>query len=81
MSERAVTPHKDVSTLVTGRFKEVTGYSSAPHGTRDWLLILTLGGHGRFGTGQDVANINDLILIKPGTPHDYGVASVIPSGS
>lgn len=81
MSERAVTPGKDVSTLVTGHFKEVTGYSSwRPHGTRDWLLILTMGGHGRFGTGKGdfVANTNDLILIKPNTPHDYGVASGHP---
>ena len=78
MSDRPVTPYKEIAALVTGHFKEVTGYSSwRPHGTRDWLLILTLAGHGRFGTGKGdvVANANELVLIKPNSPHDYGVAS------
>ncbi len=82
MSEKAITPSPiDVSNLVTGHFKEVTGYSSwRPHGTRDWLIILTLGGHGRFGhsKGEIVTSTNDLVLMKPDTPHDYGVANGHP---
>lgn len=77
-ADRPVTPYTDTAALVTGHFKEVTGYASwRPHGVRDWLLILTMGGHGRFGTGKKdfVANTNDLVLIKPGVAHDYGVAS------
>lgn len=78
MSDRPVTPYKETAALVTGHFKEVSGYASfRPHGTRDWLMILTVSGHGRFGTGKKdfIANTNDLVLLKPGTPHDYGVAS------
>ncbi len=67
--------------LVTGHFKEVTGYYSyRPKGTRDWLLVLTLNGHGRFGHpgGEIVTSTNDLVLLKPGTPHDYAVANGHP---
>lgn len=74
----ATTSPPELAGLVTGHFREVMGYSSwRPHGVADWLLILTLNGHGRFGAGNKtfVANANDLVLIKPGTPHDYGVAS------
>ena len=46
-----------------------------PHGTHDWLLMLTTGGRGRFGTrrGDLFAEPGDAVLIKPGMPHDYGL--------
>jgi AraC family transcriptional regulator of arabinose operon len=77
MSDRGITPLPDTVTLVTGHFKEVTGYHSwRPKGSRDWLIILSMSGHGRFGhaKGEFVAAPNDVVLIRPGTPHDYGVA-------
>lgn len=81
MESKQPTGVVEPSDLVTGHFKEVTGfYSNRPHGTQDWLLILTLGGHGRFGhaKGEIVTSTNDLVLIKPSTPHDYGVANGHP---
>ena len=79
MPDRAVTPHRDTATLVTGHFRERPGYASwRPDGTRDWLLILTLAGGGRFGAGGGddaiVTTAGDLVLLKPNTLHDYSVA-------
>lgn len=74
----AETPHPDVAELVTGHFRETRGYRTwRERGTRDWLLILTLDGRGRFGhgaSGETVAGAGDAVLLRPGTRHDYGVA-------
>jgi AraC family transcriptional regulator of arabinose operon len=70
------TPHPAVSYLVTGHFREGSGYATwREHGTSDWLLIYTLGGLGRFGFegGQIPAQAGDMVLLRPGTRHDYGV--------
>ncbi len=70
------TAHPDVIHLVTGHFHEGSGYTSwRAQGTSDWLLILTLAGRGRFGHGHGevVAVPGDLVLLRPGTRHDYGV--------
>ena len=64
-------------TLVTGHFVQDGSYKTwRTHGTRDYLLVLTLGGHGRFGFagGEVVTNAGDCVLLLPGTPHDYGTA-------
>ena len=44
-------------------------------GVGDWLLIATLSGKGRFGhaEGELVVEPGEWVLIRPGTPHDYGV--------
>lgn len=49
---------------------------ASPHGVDDWLLIYTISGSGRFGhSGGDLfTSIGDLVLIRPGTLHDYAVA-------
>jgi AraC family transcriptional regulator of arabinose operon len=63
--------------LVAGHYDGGTDYSSwRSRGTTDWLLILTNGGRGRFGTstGDLVASTGDVVLLQPGTPHDYGTA-------
>src|SRR6266496_4162071 len=39
-------------------------------GTADWLLAQTLDGGGRFGAVD--ADPGTIILVRPGTPHDYG---------
>jgi AraC family transcriptional regulator of arabinose operon len=70
------TPHPPVAQIVTGWFRERHKYSAwRPKGTDDWLLICTLGGRGRFGFsgGEWIAEPGDLVLLRPGTPHDYGL--------
>jgi AraC family transcriptional regulator of arabinose operon len=70
------TPHKTAAPLVTGHFRAGPGYSAyRRHGTRDWLLIYTMDGLGRFGYdgGALIVEAGMLVLLKPGTLHDYGV--------
>jgi AraC family transcriptional regulator of arabinose operon len=71
------TPHASVRLLATGLFHERAGYRAwRSNGTDDWLLILTLGGRGRFGhhdDGELLTSEGDLVLVKPNTRHDYGV--------
>ena len=69
--------HPEVIHLVTGHFRETTGYETwRVRGTADWLLIATLTGGGRFGHtgGEFTTGPGDLTLLRPGTRHDYGVA-------
>ena len=44
-------------------------------GTKDWLLLWTASGQGRFGDGEErvVLGEVDLALVRPGTPHLYGL--------
>lgn len=74
MRPRPETPHRTAAPLGTGHFVEAPGYAAwRPHGTADHLLILTLAGSGRFGHegGTLVAGPGDIVLLRPGTPHDY----------
>jgi AraC family transcriptional regulator of arabinose operon len=80
MPTRPQTPHPTVDLLTTGHFDEDEGYATwRDAGTRDWLLIHTLGGRGRFGYdgGELSAEPGDIILIRPGVRHDYGVEPVL----
>jgi len=45
------------------------------HGTKDWLLLYTVSGRGRFGENEErgVLEEFDLALVRPGTPHRYGL--------
>lgn len=61
----------------TGHFIESPAYRTVrPRGTKDWLLVYTIGGRGRFGysTGELAAAPGTLTLTLPGTFHDYGTA-------
>ncbi len=76
MTVREPSDHIDATSLTTGLFHQTSGYSAwRPHGTRDWLLIYTVGGKGRFGygSGEILAEPGDWVLLRPGTLHDYGV--------
>lgn len=78
MAARANTPAPIPGQLVTGHFREGPRYATyRAHGTRDWILVHTLAGHGRFGhaQGEYVTRPGDLVLVEPGTPHDYGTAA------
>jgi AraC family transcriptional regulator, arabinose operon regulatory protein len=62
--------------VLAGAFEEGPGYATYRRdGTTDWLLIHTVAGRGRFGTGhgEHVAGPGDTMLLSPGTLHDYGV--------
>ncbi len=67
--------HHGYATLpMTGHFYERLGYGTErPGGRRDWLVIYTLAGAGRFthAQGEFLAHEHDVVLIKPGTPHGY----------
>lgn len=75
---RATSRMPTVAPILTGHFREGTGYTTwRPHGTTDWLLVFTNEGQGRFGTvggGSLQASAGDLSLLRPGTLHDYGTA-------
>lgn len=76
MTPKTNTPHQTTASLVTGHFFQTGGYAAwRERGTDDWLLIYTLGGRGRFGHrgGQMRAEPGDMVLLRPGTLHDYGV--------
>jgi AraC family transcriptional regulator of arabinose operon len=76
MTDRKTTPYAPVGRLMTGLFDTGPVYATwRPHGTDDYLLIYTLGGQGRFGgpAGDLIVGTGDLVLIRPHTPHDYGV--------
>src|SRR4051794_23219473 len=75
-SDIADAPYQAIDRLLTGHFQETSGYRAVRRqGVGDWLLIHTLGGRGRFGHpgGELIAEPGDWVLLKPGTPHDYGV--------
>jgi len=77
MPDRANTPAPPPGTLVTGHFRKGPRYATyRERGTRDWLLVHTLGGHGRYGRDRAAFTTQpgDLVLIRPGVLHDYGTA-------
>jgi len=60
-----------VRRLLTGEFDEGPEYETyRRRGTTDWLLAHTLDGGGRFGVVD--ADPGTIVLVRPGTPHDYG---------
>jgi AraC family transcriptional regulator of arabinose operon len=76
MTDPSETAHTTVLNLLTGFFHETSGYRAVRrNGVKDWLLIHTVGGRGRFGHagGELISEIGDWVLLRPGTPHDYGV--------
>ena len=75
MRRRPDTPSPPPGPLVAGHFRKGPRYATyRGQGTRDWLLVCTVGGQGRYGHagGELLARAGDMILLKPGTLHDYG---------
>lgn len=80
MSETLETPYRPASRLLTGHFHETAGYRAVRRlGVGDWLLVATTGGRGRFGhvDGELIVEPGDWVLLRPGTPHDYGVETTL----
>lgn len=76
MTKQPETPHTAVLSLLTGHFNEISGYRAyRERGVKDWLLVYTVSGRGRFGHagGDLIAEAGDWVLLRPGTRHDYGV--------
>lgn len=76
MTQIVEAPYRALQRLLTGHFQEISGYRAVRRqGVTDWLLIYTVTGRGRFGhaKGDLIAEPGDLVLLRPGTPHDYGV--------
>ena len=76
MTDPFDTPHLTVLRLITGHFRETSGYRAyRQNGVEDWLLIYTVSGRGRFGygAGEIIVHPGDWTLLRPGTMHDYGV--------
>ncbi|MDQ3398337.1 MAG: arabinose operon transcriptional regulator AraC [Deinococcota bacterium] len=78
MPPRRTTPYSTTTTLVTGHFHEGPDYHVwRPRGTNDWLLVLTVDGQGLFSypEGGLIVEPGDLVLLRPGTAHDYGTGA------
>lgn len=76
MADSVDAPYQALQRLLTGHFHETSGYrATRRQGVADWLLVHTLSGRGRFGhaNGDLVVGPGDWVLLRPGTPHDYGV--------
>lgn len=75
------TPFQSTTSLVTGHFRRGAGYAAfRSEGSSDWLLIYTVSGKGRFGygtahgiLGETITQTGDIVLLRPGTLHSYGV--------
>ena len=73
------TPAPRPGLLVADLFSQGPAYRSRRRaGTRDWLMTFTLGGGGRYRcAGQEFGcAAGDVMLLQPGTPHDYGTDPV-----
>ena len=65
-----------VSPLLGDCFRGTTlRHTYRAQGTRDWLLIYTLGGSGlyRFSGGEFRSRAHDITLFRPGAFHDYQI--------
>ena len=70
----AITPAPPPGVLVADRFTQSSTYHVLrPAGTRDWLLTYTVVGEGCYRlAGQTLTcRAGDVVVLEPGTPHDY----------
>lgn len=70
------TPSPPSDIFVSGHFREQYGYAvQRSHGSGNWLITYTLEGEGHYRLYGEMiwARPGDIILLKPGTPHDYSV--------
>ena len=71
---RPITHHVGADPLVCSEFQRGRNYTNwRPHGSGDWLLILTCGGAGqvRLPDGERRLATGDAVLFAPGAAQDY----------
>lgn len=77
---RTVQPVPQVAQVLVGAFTADRRYDVwRPRGTEDWLLLNTVDGSGRVtvtGSPDVITGAGDVVIIRPGVPHDYGTAHV-----
>jgi AraC family transcriptional regulator of arabinose operon len=76
--EQPITPAPPPGILVADRFAQALGYSvNRPYGTHDWLITYTITGLGSYRlAGQTFrCAAGDVMILEPGTVHDYATAS------
>lgn len=76
--EVPITPAPPPGVLLADHFVQNADYRTwRPQGTRDWLLTFTMGGAGRYGYsgGNYHCEAGELVLLAPGTAHDYAAAT------
>jgi len=69
------TPAPPPGVLAADHFVQPLGYfARRPSGTRDWVITYTQSGAGHFRLGTDgyICRAGDVVILPPGTPHDYG---------
>lgn len=75
---RRVHPSPVVDRVLAGVFTADDRYDVwRPRGTTDWLLLNTVAGAGRVavqGRAALITEPGDVVVIRPGVPHDYGTA-------
>lgn len=70
----AETPAPPPGALVSHHNRSPFGYAGwRASGTKDWLLMYTLSGEGcvKEGPHAQLCRAGDMIVLPPGTPHDY----------
>ncbi len=76
--EQPITPAPPPGILVADRFAQPYGYSvHRPHGTHDWLITYTVAGAGCYRLAGQIfhCGAGDVMILEPGTVHDYATAS------
>lgn len=80
---RVALPPPAVDQVLVGAFTADQRYDVwRPGGTQDWLLLHTVAGSGRVGGAHEdlVTAPGDVVIIRPGVPHDYGTAATAAGG-
>jgi AraC family transcriptional regulator of arabinose operon len=77
MHDPAITEAPPPGTLIAGRYTCAADYQvRRPRGTHDWLITVTHAGAGRYRHADAICECHtgDVVVLAPGTPHDYATA-------
>jgi AraC family transcriptional regulator of arabinose operon len=78
-------PAPSVDQVLAGGFTADDRYDVwRPAGTQDWLLLNTVAGAGRIGVAGHpdlITAPGDVVVIRPGVPHDYGTGPAAGAGA
>jgi AraC family transcriptional regulator of arabinose operon len=88
MEDPAVARHRQsapkIEQVLAGAFTADARYDVwRPTGTDDWLLLNTVDGAGRVGVAGHpdvITEPGDVVVVRPGVPHDYGTGPATTDG-